>query len=296
MWFDTGVAFVHDAQKVARIFRIGGQRFIDVLDSDYGEYVRIQKVEGGIGSITLEGTARDFHIGNNTVAGLMFKTSNAVRWVINSGGTFYPNSNGVLEIGGTGNRIKRIHLHEGTLAAPSLAVGVSNMGLWKSANNYIKYTRAGVDYGGLLGSMYSTSVYRSGNQTINNNTLTAVSWTHERYDMGNMWVGGNPTRLTAPVAGKYLVTASFRFASWGGTAGKRIYAALMMNGGFTGCFVEDSCDSAFAGVSKSLSVIIQLTAGQYMELKVLQDSGAGRTLYGSANYIGMQMKWIGEAT
>lgn len=36
---------------------------------------------------------------------------------------------------------------------------------------------------------------------------TAITWSSAEFDVGGLWSAGNPTRLTAPTAGKYVVGA-----------------------------------------------------------------------------------------
>ena len=89
--------------------------------------------------------------------------------------------------------------------------------------------------------------------------------------------GTNPTRLTAPIAGKYYVYAS---GSWtAGGLGNRRQASIRLNG-FNYLAYSIVAPSASAPLTNNVSIQLDLAAGDYVELVLYQDSG------GSASTIG----------
>lgn len=115
-------------------------------------------------------------------------------------------------------------------------------------------------------------VYRTTNQSINTATLTAFSPDTVDYDAGSptaFWAGGNPTRLTAPQAGKYTVGAT---VVWDTSAvGTR--AIYVVKNGVTGTRLAGEDMNALSGAAVNVSTTLNLAAGDYVEFYVKQDSG-----------------------
>lgn len=115
-------------------------------------------------------------------------------------------------------------------------------------------------------------VYRSTNQSINNTTLTAFSPDTVDHDSGSptaFWAGGNPTRLTAPQAGKYTVGAT---VVWDTSAvGTR--AIYVVKNGTTATRLAGEDMNALSGAAVNVSTTLNLAAGDYVEFYVRQDSG-----------------------
>lgn len=138
-----------------------------------------------------------------------------------------------------------------------------------------KYTPVGPDTG---------TVYRSTNQSINDNTITAVSFDTEVEDTNGMVdIAGNPTRITAATAGVYLVTACVVWAA--GVAEARLLAFIRQGG--TATLVSDERSTLTTeGAAQSLSRVITLAATNYVELMVYHDNtgNTAKNLIASATY------------
>ena len=93
------------------------------------------------------------------------------------------------------------------------------------------------------GNMPAFSAYKSGNQTINNDTNTKLTLNTEVYDTNNCYDPTTNYRFTPNVAGYYLINLK---AGFSGTATRNYYFATLIykNG------------SVFSGSSSSLSFIV----------------------------------------
>lgn len=114
-------------------------------------------------------------------------------------------------------------------------------------------------------------VRHSANQSILDTTYTTLTFDTELWDHADfpMHAAGNPTRLTAPVAGKYLVSGSAEFAS--NATGLR-EVVLYFNGTTIHTRVQIA---ALSGAVTVLNITDQLSlaAADYVELRVRQTSG-----------------------
>jgi hypothetical protein len=120
-------------------------------------------------------------------------------------------------------------------------------------------------------------------QSISNGVATAVIFDQvadEIWDTDGYHENvTNPTRLTAPATGKYRISAGIRFPSFSANTIIQINGAI--NGGaFPGIGGQQDLASNFAAASRILSWSrpVLLTAGQYVESIVFQNSGVARSL------------------
>jgi len=115
-------------------------------------------------------------------------------------------------------------------------------------------------------------LYLTADTGISNAADTAVTWQASAYNVGGMWSSGtNPTRVTVPTTGYYELNAllAYHFNSGGGS--RRV--SYRVNGGtVTRLAVRQATDEgqtyAFG------SDVINLTAGDYLEILAFQDSTA----------------------
>lgn len=114
---------------------------------------------------------------------------------------------------------------------------------------------------------------RSTNQTITTSTQTKVIFDAVDSDGWNCWdVSPNPTRLTVPLTGRYIVTANVAFEA--SASGHRAISILKNN-------TVELARSDFNPVSNSIDThstvtchAVSLTKGDYVELRVWQNSGS----------------------
>jgi hypothetical protein len=121
------------------------------------------------------------------------------------------------------------------------------------------------------GAEISASAYHNANVTISNTTWTYLALNSEYYDNGGLHdLVTNNGRLTAPVTGRYAISAAARFAaSATGTRQLRV----VVNRGNTVLQIGPIAGHATEATRMAVSGDVQLTAGDYIEMQVWQDSG-----------------------
>jgi hypothetical protein len=118
--------------------------------------------------------------------------------------------------------------------------------------------------------------------------VTKVAMSGATYDTAGIFDDAQPTRLTAPVDGIYLVTAGVKWRASGG--GTQRFATLRdKTGEDIGIAQVAPVNSASQFTSEIVSVQTPLAKGDFLELLVLQDSGATVNL---VNGLTFQMTWV----
>ena len=120
------------------------------------------------------------------------------------------------------------------------------------------------------------------NQSIPNATATAIEFDTVVTDPTGLWNSATPTRLTAPVAGQYLVTAT---AFWATAATGEALLRIQKNGVSPSGFYGVSSIPMLAGfdAGNSVAVIVPMAAGDYVEASAFQNSGGAVSVNGSTN-------------
>jgi hypothetical protein len=119
------------------------------------------------------------------------------------------------------------------------------------------------------------SLKSSTDQTVSNNTYTALTWDQENFDTdGFHSVSSNTSRITIPSgkAGYYSIHAWAQ--SDNNATGSRTYAFFKNGVLFTYMVVPASTQYP----SGQLSAVMNLAVGDYIEYFVYQDSGASRSI------------------
>jgi hypothetical protein len=129
------------------------------------------------------------------------------------------------------------------------------------------------------GSNSRVSAYLSANQTIPSGTATKVQLDTEVFDGNNEYDPTTNYRFTAANAGYYLVLANVLYYTYAANnlAQGMIYkndSSIFQNTSHTG--------STSGNLGISLSAVVYLEAGDYIEIYTLQNTGGTRTLYGGA--------------
>jgi hypothetical protein len=139
----------------------------------------------------------------------------------------------------------------------------------------------------------STNVNAAGavqkvSQTIpNSQTYTAITYDTLNFSQqspGNasMWATGNNTRMTAPQAGIYVITASLMINA--PTESEFAGLFIRINGNVaTDCAFTGFVASTVDIFALSTSVILQLNAGDYVEAVIYNDTGENITTFVSNN-------------
>jgi hypothetical protein len=127
------------------------------------------------------------------------------------------------------------------------------------------------------------TVSRSTAQTIPTGTQTKVSFDAVDSDGWNCWdLSPNPTRLTVPVTGRYIITGNVAFDA--SSSGHRAVNILKNN-------TVELARSDFNPVSNSIDThstvtchAVTLTKGDYVELRVWQNSGSDLDIVDSGDH------------
>lgn len=144
---------------------------------------------------------------------------------------------------------------------------------------------SGIDDAGNIYQMRRTigaRVRRTTAQSLGTSgTPAAISFDAERYDYGNCWVVGSPTRLTAPVAGRYEIGANAAFAANG--TGQRA-VDIRLNGTTV---ISSGLQNAASGIITTVgppTTIYELAANDYVEMICFQNSGGALNVNSTGNY------------
>jgi hypothetical protein len=119
-------------------------------------------------------------------------------------------------------------------------------------------------------------VFTSAAISMANGAVTVVTFDSESFDNGAVHsTTSNTSRLTAPITGVYLIGETHIWAA--SLVGER-YADILANGGSV-LSTQRYSTAASSGVSNfSQTTMYQLTAGQYVELRVYQNTGGALNL------------------
>jgi hypothetical protein len=128
---------------------------------------------------------------------------------------------------------------------------------------------------------FRARVYNSADITLTTGVAAALTFNTQRTNVGSLHsTGSNPSRLTAPVAGFYLVGGNGRFAS-NATGFRQFY--LRLNG--TTIFAIHTVDANSSTVTDiAITTGYQLAANDYVELVAAQNSGGNLNVTAAGNY------------
>lgn len=201
----------------------------------------------------------DLQVGTRDAADLQLFTSNAVRWSISSLGAFFPGGDNLLDLGGVSNRLRDVFV--GT----NLRMGSGGVARMEAQNRFRHQNS-------------EATVTRTAAQSIPDATATAIAWDAEDFDTDAIHDNvTNNTRLTVPMAGKYLITANVSFAF--NATGTRLLR-LRKNGASQ--LAANSLPShASIGVGVGFAYIASLAASDFVEIQAFQNSGGALNVLGN---------------
>ena len=122
--------------------------------------------------------------------------------------------------------------------------------------------------------------------------MGTISWTVEDFDVGGMFDPGNPTRLTAPRAGLYEVTANVVIRRDTGAAGN--YREILISQDGTVLTEETSAPQPVAGFREgdSVSALASAAAGSTRRVTVAHDAENPLALE-TNSYTNFSARWVG---
>lgn len=127
-----------------------------------------------------------------------------------------------------------------------------------------------------LALMPAASVYRTTNQTFTPGNSTTVTWQAALYNVGGgMWVGGAPTRLTAPAdyPGLYKVTSFVQLTSGTNATVSAMSIWLAVNNVTIPALSTITCANNWP-TTMSITKTISLGVGDYVETRFSDTAGA----------------------
>ena len=146
----------------------------------------------------------------------------------------------------------------------------------------------------IVAARYSTNVA----QSVANSGDTLIDFEDKEFDTCGCVTTGASWKFTAPSPGYYKISASNVFAASVYAAGNQYYGTVFKNGSAHSYFGLDSIESTTSqSVSANGTVLIQLVAGDYIDVRLFNNRTAGATaLNGTtgANYISVE-KLSGQA-
>jgi hypothetical protein len=142
----------------------------------------------------------------------------------------------------------------------------------------------------------AASITNSIGQNIPKNAFVSASFDTETFDTQGLHSAGAPARLTAPIGGFYEVFATVAFDA-SSTTGIRTME-IAANGTTGTAIAADSSPGVVAGAQYlSATGLAKLSAGEYVEVHVLQTTSGNLSLLGVGNFATprFSMQWVGPA-
>lgn len=134
--------------------------------------------------------------------------------------------------------------------------------------------------------------WASGVTNLANNTATVIPLATQLWDNANVWDAGQPSRLTAPIDGRYLILANVGFDA--NAVGRRI-CQIRANG--VTMVTEQATNTAATGTAVIHAASeYDLNAGQYVEMLGLQTSGGALNSAAIQHQTWMSMRYINQIT
>jgi hypothetical protein len=131
--------------------------------------------------------------------------------------------------------------------------------------------------------------------SIPDNTLTMVPFDTVEFDTAALFNPVSSTRLTAPLAGIYTVSAHVAWPL--STQGSRdMYIEANIGIVFQAIASSSLPASNVGQTEQSISTIVQLSAGDYIQLEVRQNSGGPDGLEVSDHSPTLTMAWLGPSS
>jgi hypothetical protein len=135
-----------------------------------------------------------------------------------------------------------------------------------------------------LAALPAARVFNSTSQALSGNTT--LSFNSERFDTANLHsTTTNPSRLTAPVAGVYVITANVSYS--GIAAGTPTFLGVTRNSAFIGADYRQGDGSQ----DQSVATIYKLAAGDFIQAVA---AATGATVDTGDFGCSLSMTWIGS--
>ena len=141
----------------------------------------------------------------------------------------------------------------------------------------------------------SVRVYNSTDTNVTNSGQQVVSYDTEEFDTAGMHNDTNPSRLTAPIAGIYMIHGAAEFNS--ATGGYRQIGIYPNGTGSRLVSVLVPVDAGSANFAyPEATTIAKLNAGDYVELKLAQSSSTTPLAAFAGPDASFEMTWVGPGS
>lgn len=141
-----------------------------------------------------------------------------------------------------------------------------------------------------LAQTAAAGVFNSTNITIPTGSSQALTFNNERFDVGDVHDPGS-SRLQAPIAGVYVAAGNVNFSGVTGTGQRRI--EIRRNGEVIVASVQVEATSVNQ-THLAISKVIQLAAGDYLELLAFQNSGGDLAVLQEGQFSpDFNIAWVG---
>jgi len=133
-------------------------------------------------------------------------------------------------------------------------------------------------------------VYNSTDQTVLTNSDTTLTFDSERYNDASMHsTGTNPSRLTAPIAGVYMICVGIELSH---LASDQWSVSIIRNGSETIAAASPTANGT-ADPQLCLSTLFHLAANDYVEVSCYQNSGSSGTAYEDPDFsVEFSAQWL----
>ena len=174
-----------------------------------------------------------------------------------------------------GQRIQTDDIATGAVTAAKLATGLSpTVASLIFSDGTVQTTASNAT------NTNAAQAYQTTGQSIPNDTQTAVvfdtlSFSQSSPGIASMWDTAANTKLTAPVAGIYVIAASVFFEE-GPTTGYAQLSILLNGSQYNAVSTMLFASSALVGLSAA--AVIKMNAGDYVQAMVYQSSGSSASL------------------
>ena len=127
---------------------------------------------------------------------------------------------------------------------------------------------------GFVPEFVAWSVKRTSNQSIGHGAQTQVQWDTETFDTHNAFAG-NAFTVPSGQGGYYNVGF---FINWQGSWSAQVIQYIRVNSGVVATFMEQKTGNE---MGEGGSQLIQVSAGQTIDIAVYQTQGGSQNIYGS---------------
>lgn len=136
---------------------------------------------------------------------------------------------------------------------------------------------------------HGVSAYLGSNTPVSSG-INSVTWLLKDYDTDGYHSSGAPTRFTVPagLGGYYRLLGQ---VYWAGSSTGLRNIQFRKNGATTLRALDESNNPPSGAFSQSASMNLSLVAGDYLEMRIYQNSGGSLNAYGT--YTFFQLDWLG---